>query len=129
MNKEQALEMENERHEKILSSINRIDDRFCNIGHEIYISVFEPKAVLIKCVDSLDEMYDVLHEARKISNFKLNTYWVSFKGRVCVEYTDPEGGPDIRFSINGDEQKLIDEISGGKCRVEQTSSLSVVCDL
>lgn len=129
MNKKQALEEENERHEKILASIDRIDDRLCNMGFKIYTSVFDSKSVLIKSVDSLEEMHDLLHKARKIFNFKLNSYWVPYKSLVCVEYIDPEGEPSIRFSIDGDENDLIDKISGGKCRVKQTSSLSVVCDL
>lgn len=123
MTKEECIEYETkEYHRKIegIQSLPEIDGFECRCG------IFD-KAYISCDVDSLDLMYKKLHDVKnELGDYKIINYWIPYDGCVAAEYKF--GDHTVKFFIrDNDEQKIIDVLSNGKCKIEQEVSKKVVC--
>jgi len=116
-----------QQHEKVLQEIKDLDDRILKLFD---LSLSNSRIHLSIEITSVDEMYKILHEARKIYDFILDRYFIIYKNYICILFKSTSG-LEIRFYISGDQDEIINKVSNGKCKVikEESSCHRILCDI
>ena len=80
-------------------------------------------------VNNVDELQELLHKLRlQIGEYKLESYWVPYDGKVMTRYTFGETCVKIGIETT-EENAVIKHLSNGKCKVEHELTKRVVCGL
>jgi hypothetical protein len=80
-------------------------------------------------VKGVDELHELLHKLRlQIGEYKLESYWVPYDGKVMTRYTFGETCVKIGIETT-EENAVIKHLSNGKCKVEHELTKRVVCGL
>ena len=80
-------------------------------------------------VKGVDELHELLHKLRlQIGEYKLESYWVPYDGKVMTRYTFGETCVKIGIET-AEENAVIKHLSNGKCKVEHELTKRVVCGL
>jgi hypothetical protein len=126
MNKQELIKYETEKFHKQIERINALPDipqelgyaAYCALGDEMYNKKI-----------TIEQLALELHKLREaLGEYKIGQYWVPYPEMVCVDYTF--GKTTVRYRIETkDEQGVISILSGGKCKIVDRVSKSVVCEL
>lgn len=112
--------------------IRDLDDVFYEFCH-VQVGIFNELLITSKtnrC--KWGTFLDELHKLKEsLGNYKIDNYWIPYADTVCVAYWFK--GRRVRFTINACEEytveKIIAELSGGKCKITTKTSFDVECSI
>jgi hypothetical protein len=126
MNKHELIEYETKMFTDKIKKITAITDIPDELGYALccpWGDVKYDKQITI------DQLAPELHKLREVlGEYEMNSYWVPYEGMVCVDYIF--GKTKVWYRIATEhEQEVITILSNGKCKVVDSVSKSVACDL
>ena len=116
----------------LTDKIRELDDKFYEFCH-VQVGMFDELLITAKSEKlTWSEFTKELHNLKEnLGNYKIDSYWIPYAGTVCVAYWFK--GKRVRFTINACKdytvEKIIAELSNGKCKVTTKTSLDVECSI
>jgi len=126
MTKQELIDLLNRQHSESIQMVSDMPDLPDSFGYG-YFSHFSCGAMLTKTIDYAD-LHLELHKLRGvIGDYKIKSYWVPHDGCVCVKYEFEYAM--VWYTINDENcDYIITKLSGGRCKIVETTKKEVMCN-